>query len=60
MDLTLRDILEHLYEAAYWDGEKGRHERMEAAVEQAEELIGSVAVATWYTPSQESEGEGGG
>ena len=39
MDITLRDILEHLYEAAYWDGEKGRHDRMEPAVERAEELI---------------------
>ena len=57
MDLTLRDILEHLYEAAYWDGEKGRHDRLETTVEQAEELIGSVAVATWNWPSQETEEE---
>ena len=57
MDLTLRDILEQLYESAYWDGEKGRHDRIEPTVEQAEELIGSVAVATWYRPSMETEEE---
>ncbi len=58
MELTLREILENLYESAYWDGEKGRHDRMEPTVEQAEELIGPVALATWHWPSQATEEDG--
>ena len=56
MDLTLRDILEQLYESAYWDGEKGRHDRMEPTVEQAEELIGSQSdLAQAYQDEAEVE-----